>query len=187
VKQLKWRGGNNDQDRKDGASLCRDKVRCLLAGSASGITIVGHSHGGNVALRAISLLGKQERERCEVVLHRNTLLCAAERDLSLFYSALKRHNLSLSHGACPICSHGISKLRPFCLYSDQSNSQIGMNGLLACHGWANWLFYGLVTVPTTILISAFIFPLAGEISKHINFVDRLKLNIAEASKKICEK
>jgi len=52
--------------------------------------------------------------------------------------------------------------------------------------WANWLFYGLVTVPTTILISAFIFPLAGEISKHINFVDRLKLNIAEASKKICE-
>lgn len=52
--ELTWGGENSDQDRLDGASKLRMHIQCTLEDSPNTRHIlIGHSHGGNVILRAL--------------------------------------------------------------------------------------------------------------------------------------
>jgi hypothetical protein len=53
-KIFKWTGGNSDVDRIDGAKELQGAIRCVATESPDARhIIIGHSHGGNVILRAL--------------------------------------------------------------------------------------------------------------------------------------
>ncbi|MDR6969255.1 RHS repeat-associated protein [Flavobacterium arsenatis] len=105
---FQWSGGNYDVYRKIAANELIDHIRSERKGmdSSEPITLVGHSHGGNVAILAANMLSKLD-EFNDVQINLLTINTPARSDYQLSETARKRVNhVNVYDPSDPVQIHG---------------------------------------------------------------------------------
>ena len=105
---FRWSGNNNVEARSVAAMQLIKFVRSQLKGKGESepITLVGHSHGGNVAIEAINKMVKM-KEFKNVKFNLLTINTPVRDDYQLSETAMKRvHHVNVFDSKDPVQSHG---------------------------------------------------------------------------------
>jgi RHS repeat-associated protein len=120
-KPFSWTGGNYSQMRNDAASKLVNVVRERIAneGNSEPITLVGHSHGGNVSIEAINMMVKMDEFK-DVKFNLLTINTPVRNDYQLSEEALIRTtHVNVYDPKDPVQSNGGNSL--IILPDNQSN------------------------------------------------------------------
>ncbi len=103
-----WSGGNYAQMRTSAAKALINEVRTQLAekGKSEPVTLVGHSHGGNVSIEALNMMVKMDEFK-DVKFNLLTINTPVRKDYQLSEEAQKRVNhVNVYDAKDPVQSNG---------------------------------------------------------------------------------
>jgi hypothetical protein len=144
---LKWSGGNNDRDRFEAADMLREMIAVHNFAANDNLTILAHSHGGNVALAA-SRRGVVHKIDNLITLNKPTLVGAAYRkgdNVGNFFNiSAFRDRLQWVGSNAKLTGDWATDRDAVNLKVDTSSSNLKPHGALIWDdqirdGWWNWL------------------------------------------------